>query len=362
MRYLNRNIIVCEVKGVSHTRNSQTIYYIPELTCIQSIIPSILHDPIGLSLRKKILQLVEYQKRHGTGALPLPLSATKQFIEQLYNELLQNKITLPPNISELDLNYAIKNYDKIKCSFFTYDLKIKIERNHLSFFARNLPWIGTIVTFTLTVGLTVSTLVTIIGWGWSLVLFSVFGLSKLLTSYADIAGGPERRLLLLGLWLDRLTSRHYPEQGKFSLPKFSLNFLVVAILACSSLLTWYGAWQLIRCMNGISYIPNGAATLLAGLFAWSSAGASFGRIYQDLYQLLHQQFSSYFSFDSFKEEEKISFKNIKTNLSRKSSKNEFLKEDCPIPSKALTMYYKSRTPKSIQPQTEKLPKPKSRLG
>lgn len=356
MRYLNRNIIVCEWKEEQTNKN---ICYIPELSCIQSIIPSILQSSIKQSLRHKLLQLAEYHKLHGPGAIPLSLSKTKQFAESLYNELLHNKITLPPNISELDLNYIIKDYTKLKASITTYDLKIKIERNHLSFFARNLPWIGMIVTFTLTVGLTVSTLVTMIGWGWSLLLFSIFGLSKLLTSYADIAGGPERRLLLLGLWLDRLTSGHYAKQGKFSLHKFSLNFLVVTILACSSLLTWYGSWQLIRCMNGMSSIPNMAATLLAGLFAWSSAGASFGRIYQDLYQLLHQQFSTYFCFDSFKVQEKISIKKTTKDTNRvvKEKYDESLVEN----PKMFTLSYSQNSRKLPKPQEEKARNVKYRL-
>jgi hypothetical protein len=157
-------------------------------------------------------------------------------------------------------------------------------------------------------------MITIVGWGWSLILFSIFGLSKLLTSFADISGGPERRMLLLGSWLDRLRTGHYAEFGKRSLPKIALNSLVVTLLGCSSILTWYGAWQLIRCMNGMSEVPYFVATTLAGLFAWSSAGANFGRIYQDLYQLLFNYFSAYVSFDSFKEQEKINFKQLRKSF------------------------------------------------
>ncbi|MBI2790638.1 MAG: hypothetical protein HYX61_01655 [Gammaproteobacteria bacterium] len=314
MTFLYRNIIICEVKKLEN-QGKRHICYVPELIYLQSVNATFNKSSFTQPLKSKFQQIAQFHHQYGSGALPLSLSTTKSFMEDLYNELLKNNITLPPNMSELDLRYIIKDYEWIKNHIFTYDLKIKIQRDNLSFFAKYLPRIGTLVTFTLTVGLTISTLITIVGWGWSLILFSIFGLSKLLTSFADISGGPERRMLLLGSWIDRLRTGHYEQFGKQSIPKIALNSLVVILLGCSSLLTWYGAWQLIRCMNGMSEVPYLVATTLAGLFAWSSAGANFGRIYQDLYQLLFNYFSTYVSFDSFKEQEKINFKQLRKGFS-----------------------------------------------
>ncbi|HRE33361.1 MAG TPA: hypothetical protein PLD88_15415, partial [Candidatus Berkiella sp.] len=113
-------------------------------------------------------------------------------------------------------------------------------------------------------------------------------------------------------------SGHYQKFGKYSPAKLALVSLVVFILACSSLLTWYGAWHLIRCMKGMSYLPDIVAATLAGLFAWSSAGASFGRIYQDLYQLLFNYFSAHFCFDSFNDHEKLDIGKLQQHCAAKA--------------------------------------------
>lgn len=309
MSILNRNILICEMTKLPQ-QGSQRICYVPELAALQHALQQHSHKPFSSALKKQFDTIKIFSKQHGTGIFPYNVRKTKLFLEELYNHLLRANIALPPNLSEMDLQFIIKDYSKIKKNIFTHDVKIRIQHENLTFFAKYLPWIGTLVTFILTIGLTISTLISMLGWGWSIALLSVFGISKLLTSYADIAGGPERRMTLLGLWLDRLKSNDYRQFGKYSPAKIGLHCLVIAILACSSLLTWYGAWHLIRCMNGMSYFPDIVSTTLAGLFAWSSAGASFGRIYQDLYQLLFNYTSVYFDFDSFHDHEKLDIRKL----------------------------------------------------
>lgn len=312
MSFLYRHILVCTSK-TTRASSKQNLCYVPEIACLQDILPLINHKGLSKELRQMLRDLSTQQNQFGKGALALNIGAAKEFIEKLFNLLLQHKIALPPNYSEFDLKFIISDYEAHKEEILNHDLKIKINNNNLSYFAKNLPWIGTLVTLTLTIGLTVSSLITLLGWGWSILLLSIFGLSKMLTSYADISGGPERRLLRLGLWLDRVVSGQYDHYGKFSLSHFILNFSVISLLACNSFLTWYGAWKLIRCMDGMSYFPNFVTTSLAGLFAWSSAGATFGRIYQYLYQLVHDRLTYHFSFENLKESEKIKILPQKTH-------------------------------------------------
>ncbi|MCS5711949.1 hypothetical protein [Candidatus Berkiella aquae] len=317
MSILSRTLFICEITKLPH-QNRQPICYVPELAALVNIIQAKHQQTLSPALKKQFETIEKFNQQYGVGVFPQGIRRTKNFVEALYNELLKSNIPLPPNISELDLPFIIKNYQKVKQHTFNHEVKIHVERKHLSFFAKYLPWLGTMITFTLTMGLTISTFTSMLGWGWSITLLSIFGLSKFLTSYADISGGPERRMTLLGLWLDRLNSEHYKQFGKYSLPKIALISSVIGILACSSLLTWYGAWHLIRCMQGMSYLPNMIAVTLAGIFAWSSAGASFGRIYQDLYQLLFHYFSAHFTLDSFNEHEKLDMQKLQQHFSTKN--------------------------------------------
>lgn len=303
MPYFERTLILCKMKNLPN--QAQHLCYVPELLSFQCAAEKIKDKNISESLSLQLKQIKQYQKQFGLGIFPFKLSSAKEFIENLYHEMLTNGLPLPVNPNQSDLKYQIKKMTDFEKNLFIYELKIKINDKNLTFFAKHLPWLGTIATYTLTLGFTVSALATVFGWGWSLFLLAFFGICKGLATYADIAGGPERRLRILGFALDRWRSGHYARHGKFSHTRTLLNFLVISILTCSSFSTWYGGWYMIRCMAGMSYFPTTMVATLAGLFAWASTGSSFGRIYSDLYQLLYRFFSRFICFDNVKDIEKV---------------------------------------------------------
>ncbi len=312
MNFFTRNIIVCKIKNLSNQYNA-SFCYIPEIGKIQFIASTLLARtlPLTSSLQTKLTLLNFYKETYGYSLLPFKKRQGKVFTEELFNDLLQNNIPLPANIYQFELQYYLPPDED---NIFIYEEKIKIQTENLTFFAKYFPLVGTFATLILTLGFTISSLTTMAKWGWSLFLFFVFGLSKFLTTYADIAGGPERRLQMLGFWLDRIIRHAYAPYNKFSLWLGLLNLLVVGILICSSILTWYGAWQMIRCMSGMSYFPGIVASLFAGAFAWSSAGSSFGRIYMVLYQLLYDAISPWVSLDNVRQEEKLTLTLFSTKL------------------------------------------------
>ncbi|MBS0290691.1 MAG: hypothetical protein JSS07_11735 [Proteobacteria bacterium] len=308
MLSFERSMILCKIK-LSNERES-TLCFVPELVNIQVCANAFSENKINASLQEKIRNLKLFEQRYGLGVVPLKGAQTKKFIEDLYNDILNNRLPLPANTSQRELKFRIKDFNNDSKNFVIHDFKLKFLRSKLTFYAKYLPIIGNIVTLTLTLGLTYTTFVTILGWGWSIPLLSVFGISRFLMNYADIAGGPERRLQTLGLWIDRQVSKIYLNFGKFSPATLFLNLLVIGILSCSTLLTWYGAWQMIRCIAGMTHLPNFISTSIASLFAWSSAGSTFGRVYADLYQLLYNVLSPYLSFDNVKENEKLNLNTL----------------------------------------------------
>lgn len=313
MHTFERTIILCKINDLTN-QNGNSFCYIPELVSIQTAAKILLKKEINAELSEKLAKLKRFQSQFGAGILPLKLSAAKIFIEDLYNEILKNHLPLPANTSQNDLEYQVKNLPKFKKHILIEEHKIIIQRKNLTFFAKYLPLVGLIVTLTLTAGLTFSALATSFDWGWSIFLLSFFGVCKSLANYVDIAGGPERRLQILGFWIDRFINGYDTRHGKFSLSQFLLNSFVITIVASSSLLTWYGAWQTVRCKAVMSYLPEIMASSFAGIFAWFSAGSSFGRTYSELYQLLYKRLSSYVSFDHIKENAKLDLQSLSEKL------------------------------------------------
>lgn len=313
MSFLNRMLIICVIKKIQN-QNDQSLCYIPELVCFQSMLSALKGHRLSRKFKAQKKALIAYQAQYGMGILPMKWEPAKQFIETLYAEGLKNNIPLPENIAENQLKYHIKNIDQAYHTIRVHEKKIKIPRDHLSFFAKHLRTLGTVISYTLTAVFSLNVMNTLLKWGWSFLLISLFTISKLLTNYADISGGPERRMLKLGSWMDRMWTQLYKNYGTFSAPLLALNISVIAILACSSIMTWYGAWCMFSALNGVSSLPEAVSFLGAGVFAWFSVGSSFGRIYGELYQLLHEKCAPYVSFDNVKEEHKIDLVKLSTKL------------------------------------------------
>lgn len=311
MMSLNRSIILCEIKLLVYSKTP--LIYVPEVMYLYDLKGK---PALSRALRQKLQALSDYRHQYEIGIIPMKLEEALQWLEALYNELLKNQLCLPPPFSESDLAYTIKNKDSSQQTIIVHKRKIKI-KNHLTFFARYLPLIGKGVTHVLTLGLTAAALGTLWGWEWSLSAFPLFALSKFATSYVDIVGGPEFRLRVLGLWLDRTLAGDYHHFGKFSYNSLLLHVIVNVLLACSSFLTWYGAWNMIRCLPGVSHLPLGAPSFLAGLFALFRVGSNFGRVYNKVYDLLQHQIKAWISFDTYQEKEKIDLLTLSVNLARK---------------------------------------------
>ncbi len=337
MSFVNRTIIICAIKSQNSSKK-QHLCYIPELAALQFAIKRLTENQITIPLHALMQTLASYETLYGPGIVPLKYKESLPFIENLFNITLENNIPLPVNITENDLKYHVKKLEDSSNILHIHEKRVRINYHHLSFFAKYLPYVGTLMTYALTLGFTLMSYKTLLNWCWSFSLVALFCLSKLLTNYADISGGPERRLQMLGSWIDRMRTGAFTNYAKFCLPLLLVNITTITILGCSSVLTWYAAWEILCTIKAISELPSFISLIMAGAFAGFSAGSTFGRIYSDLYQLLYRKFSYFFSFDNVKEENKLDLEKLfqKLNAAPNTIANVTLSAQVSAPSEEAT--------------------------
>lgn len=315
MDYLRTTLIfeVCQLPN----QQELPLHFIPEIAYIQNYLLSKHGEKKSKRLQGLFKQLAQFERTYGKGILNLTYKKSKRFVHQLYREMLACEIPLPPNLSEKEIKFLVKDYSKYHKNFSKHQALIKIPHQDLSFCTKYFPWVGTLMSTTLTLGLTITTLIPLVGWGISFLIFAFFALSKFFTIYADIKGGPEKRLQKFGNWLDRVFSRKY--QSNFCLSRMVLFCLTTGMLGCSTLLSAMGSWHMIICLSGISAMPSFLTFSLAALFVSSSAGSSFGRIYESLYDIMFHLLSPYLSFDNTLEKNKLKMSLLSKQLFKRTS-------------------------------------------
>lgn len=304
--------------------NYSTNVFIPELTYIirspKAMAALSTHNPaLYCELTSQLLKPKD--ETHPTAILSCPIYSAISLLERIYITLLKAKIALPPTVYANELNDWLKrDKDQSIPSLSQFGYSLSLNENDLGFFGRNLPWIGSIISYTLMTGATIATAATIFRWGWAYSLIALFAGCRLMTNYHDIINGPENRMRKMGIIIDRHFCNPYQGIGRYSIPKLIVYFLSCGIMICSAYLAFSSAVSTIESICLADYLSSFTLNTVSYFFACTVAYSHFGRIFNAVFDSIASKFRKVFNLIESREDERLDLMKVIKILDKKTSK------------------------------------------
>ncbi|MCS5708389.1 hypothetical protein CC99x_005660 [Candidatus Berkiella cookevillensis] len=297
--------LIIAIIPTTHSTN----IFIPELTYIirsKKVMTALstLNPVLYCELTSQLLKLKN--ETHPTAVLSCSIYSAINLLERIYTTLLKAKIALPPTVHSNELNDWLKHdKDQSLPSLSQFSYSLSLNENDLGFFGRNLPWIGSIISYTLMTGATLATAATIFKWGWAYSLITLFAGCRLMTNYHDIINGPENRMRKMGIIIDRNFSNPYQGIGRYSIPKLIVYLLSCGIMICSAYLAFSSAVSTIESICLADYLSSFTLNTLSYFFACTVAYSHFGRIFNAVFDSIASKFRKVFNLIESSEDERL---------------------------------------------------------
>lgn len=243
--------------------------------------------PKHRDLEQRLDELKQYAITFQPGVIPFGQHHGESFVKELYVEMARAGIPWPKSIPlrEIPFWHALGTPQE------AYEFQVCARNTNLSFLERLFPYLGMLITAVLVLGVTASSAVTILTWGWPGMMLYLCVSAKLAANFVDIQGGPERRMGRIAQGLYRMATGLYFRQGQFSMPKLLLNAVVSSTMAGSAYVSWFFAWNSLKALPWLVALGETTMWYLVATFAFSMFFSSFGRLYDPLYSFLWPHFN-----------------------------------------------------------------------
>lgn len=279
--------------------------------------------PQHRKLEQKLDQLKLYASTFQPGVIPFGQHHGEIFVKALYVEMAAVGIPWPRSIPLREIPF----WHALGATQDAYQFEVRAEGQNLSILERIFPYLGMIITAILVLGVTASSAVTILSWGWPGMVLYLCVSAKLAANFVDIQGGPERRMARIAHGLYRMATGLYFSHGQFSLPKFLLNIMVSSTMAGSAYVSWFFAWNSLKALPWIVEMGETTMWYLVSMYACSMFFSSFGRLYDPLYNFLWPHFNRWLNMSDVEEAHRLQPKTIsEVQAARIASKDDRAKE------------------------------------
>ncbi|MFO1258783.1 MAG: hypothetical protein U1E78_10315 [Gammaproteobacteria bacterium] len=253
--------------------------------------------PQHRALERRLDELKQYATQFQPGVIPLGQHHGERLVKGLYAEMAGAGIPWPKSIPLREIPF----WHALGAPQEAYQFEVCAQNKNLSFLEKVFPYVGIVITTVLVLGVTASSAVTILSWGWPGMMLYLCVSAKLAANFVDIQGGPERRMARIAQALYRMATGIYFRQGQLTLPKCFLNLLVSSTMAGSAYVSWFFAWNSLKALPWIVAMGETMMWYLVATYACSMFFSSFSRLYDPLYTFLWSYFNSWMNMSDVDE-------------------------------------------------------------